>query len=210
MFILSSKGISRVLIGRILALALCILFGSPVAAATEADTTVVYLVRHAEKEPSQSSGQAGDPDLTDGGRARAELLAAMLRAEKIDRLHSTDFTRTLGTARPLAGKLGLKVDLYDPRELKGFAAELLAVGGRHVVIGHSNTTTILTELLGGEPGTEIDEPTEYDRLYVVIIDADGRALTLNLRYGSPPSGGHEQKGSAGSNDGTAENPGRNH
>ena len=49
--------------------------------------------------------------------------------------------------------------------------------------GHSNTTPSLAGLLGGEPGSKIDEAGEYDRLYVITVDKDGTAQSLLLRYG---------------------------
>ena len=93
--------------------------------------------------------------------------------------------RTRSTAAPLAEALGLKVRLYDPRDLEAFARRLKEEGGRHLVVGHSNTTPELVGLLGGEPGTAIDEAVEYGRLYVVVIDAGGRAGSMLLRYGRP-------------------------
>ena len=55
---------------------------------------------------------------------------------------------------------------------------------RILVAGHSNTTPKLVELLGGNPGPPIDEKTEYDRLYVVVLGADGAVTTTLLRYGA--------------------------
>jgi hypothetical protein len=37
--------------------------------------------------------------------------------------------------------------------------------------------------LGGKPYGAIDEKGEYDRLYVVTVDASGEATTVLLRYG---------------------------
>jgi len=58
--------------------------------------------------------------------------------------------------------------------------------GRHLVLGHSNTTPQLVEALGGEPGAPIEE-MEYDRLYIVTL-MDGRTSTVLLRFGSPYEG----------------------
>jgi len=56
--------------------------------------------------------------------------------------------------------------------------------GTHLVVGHSNTTPPLTELLGGEGGEPIVEATEYDRLYRVDITKDGSASSKLMRFGA--------------------------
>jgi phosphohistidine phosphatase SixA len=140
--------------------------------------TVVYLVRHAEKASAEK-----DPELTEAGRARALALARTLGDAGIDTIHSTDFKRTRQTAEPLAERLGLAVRTYDWDEMEALAAAMHAAGGRHLVVGHSDTTPELVGLLGGEPGPAIDEPSEYDRLYVVTIAPDGSVTSTLLRYG---------------------------
>lgn len=145
----------------------------PVAQATAHQ---VFLVRHAEK-------QSGDnPSLTDAGEQRAETLAVLLSNEGITHIHSTDYKRTLETAAPLAARTGIEVTLYDPRDLAAFADELIATPGRHLVVGHSNTTPQLAEALGGEPGSEINEASEYDRLYVITLSGSGVSSEIR-RYG---------------------------
>lgn len=137
----------------------------------------VFLVRHAEKKTGD------DPSLTLAGEARALALADLLEDANIERIHSSDYKRTRETAAPLAARLSLEVELYDPRDLPGIAQRLKAEGGRHLVVGHSNTTGELTELLGGEGGAPIVEATEYDRLYHVTTGADGETVSTLLRFG---------------------------
>ncbi|MFT5776027.1 SixA phosphatase family protein [Hyphomonas sp.] len=138
----------------------------------------IYLVRHAEK-------QAGDgPSLTPAGAMRADLLAETLRDTRIVRIYSTDYARTRETAAPIARAVSVSVTLYDPSDLSAFASQLKAESGIVLVVGHSNTTPALVDFLGGEPGTDIDEPAEYDRLYVVSIRGD-RVETELRRYGAP-------------------------
>jgi len=138
----------------------------------------VFLVRHAEKTKAKS-----DPALTEDGQARAQVLANMLKDAGITHIHSSDYIRTRDTAAPLAKRLGLTVEIYDPRDLPAMAERLKLAGGRHLVVGHSNTTPQLTALLGGEAGSPIVEASEYDRLYVVNISADGAATSVLLRFG---------------------------
>ena len=139
---------------------------------------VAYLVRHAEKQTGP------DPALTDPGKLRASALAGLMRDEGIDAIFSSDFRRTRETAAPVAAVLDKEIEIYDARDLSGLAEQLRARGGRVLVVGHSNTTPELARLLGGEPGTPIDEATEYDRLYVVTVIENGRVETDLRRYGS--------------------------
>jgi broad specificity phosphatase PhoE len=151
---------------------------APVAAASPEDTAVVFLVRHAEKT---SDGE--DPALTAAGRERARQLARLLADSGVGAVYSTDFKRTLDTAKPLAAAAGLRVRLYDWDALAALAAELTAMPGRRLVVGHSDTTPELVGLLGGEPGPPIDEADEYDRLYMVTVAPGGTVTTIVLRYG---------------------------
>ena len=154
----------------------------PAAAPDGQEATVIYLVRHAEKVMDHEE-DPGNPPLTEAGAARAEDLVRVLGDAGVTRIFSSEYERTLATARPLAARLDLEVEAYNPRDLEGFAAQLREMTGRIVVSGHSNTTPELVGFLGGEPGEPIVD-AEYDRLYVLTIQADGQVTTLLLRYGS--------------------------
>ena len=144
-----------------------------------ADPVVVYLVRHAERAEDGTN----DPPISEVGEARAQELAALLKDAGIDHVHSTDLKRTRQTGAPLLERTALSVEVYDPRDLTAFAATLKATPGRHLVLGHSNTTPDLVAALGGSPEGAIEE-AEYDRLYVVVIPARGPVSTVLLRYGA--------------------------
>jgi probable phosphoglycerate mutase len=138
---------------------------------------VVFLVRHAEKVDASENS-----NLSTAGIARAAALATTLHDAGIEHVHSTDFIRTKKTASPIANERGVTISLYDAGDLPAFVEQLKSKGGRHLVVGHSNTTPKLVELLGGEPGSRIQEK-EYDRLYIVTIDKDGVASTVLIRFG---------------------------
>ena len=140
--------------------------------------SVVYLVRHAEKADTGK-----DPELTTEGVGRANELARLLKDAGVTHIWSTDFKRTRATAAPLATKLRLTVETYDPTNLLAFATKLKSIPGRHLVVGHSNTTPGLVEALGGTPGIPITE-TEYDRFYVVTLGQN--IATVQLRFGAAP------------------------
>jgi 2,3-bisphosphoglycerate-dependent phosphoglycerate mutase len=147
------------------------------AAASSSD--LIVLVRHAERDGPSAS----DPGLTATGSERALELARLLADAGITRIHSTEARRTRETAQPLARALGIEVELYDGRDLAALASRLRSEPGRHLVVGHSNTTPELAERLGGEPHGEIVEEWEYDRLYLLTPESGGKMRTVLLRFG---------------------------
>lgn len=167
-------------------LAVCLLAASSLVPLGEveaqSDATVVYLVRHAERAEDGTS----DPVISLPGWDRARLLATMLQDAGLTNIHTTDFQRTRGTGRPISEATGIPMEVYNPRDLAGFAEELREMGGRHLVLGHSNTTPGMVSALGGDPGSGIDE-MEYDRLYIVTLTDDG-ASTVLIRFGAPFEG----------------------
>ena len=140
----------------------------------------VFLVRHAEKVDKSK-----DPELSDAGKDRALKLAQVLKSTLIEEVYSTDYIRTRETAAPTAEHFGLETRLYNPKTLKDLADTLTANAVPALVVGHSNSTPNLVKLLGGDPGTPINEPSEYDRLYVITKIPNGQVSTVLLRYGSP-------------------------
>lgn len=146
-------------------------------AASAADHSVVYLVRHAEKILHEGK----DPELTRKGLQRAKLYADMFRDAGITGLYSTDYKRTQATVEPLATLLKQSVTSYNPNKLNELANTLRDEPGVYFVSGHSNTTPDLVIALGGNAGNEINEEQEFDRVYQVIINADGTVYTHRLR-----------------------------
>ena len=158
-------------------------------------TSAIFLVRHAERadDGPESNRMAMDPEMRDdpplsaAGLARAALLATMLKDAGITTVHSTDYARTRQTGQPTADALGLELQIYRANDLEAVAEHLLAAPGRHLVVGHSNTTPDLAAALGGDPGPPI-ESLEYDRLYLLIPSGEG-VRTVLIRFGEPFRGG---------------------
>jgi phosphohistidine phosphatase SixA len=151
-----------------------------------AQGSLIYLVRHAETDGEQAMDPR-NPPLSEAGAARAAALARTLADAGLTSIHSTDLQRTRSTAAPVAAATGLEVELYDPFDQSAMTTlleRLTTGGGRHLIVGHSNTTPALVEALGGDPVSEIPE-TEYDRLNVVSVAAGGEVVSTLLRYGAP-------------------------
>lgn len=138
-----------------------------------AGDTVYYLFRHGEKV-----ADVPDPGLTVEGQARAEKLAELLKDAGVTRIFSSDYNRTRETVAPLAAATGIAIEIYDPRDLEGFARDLKGMDGVIVISGHSNTTPELAALISGQE-TEPMPESEYDRFYMVVLTDDGESV-LNV------------------------------
>lgn len=147
-----------------------------VAAPVAAASVTVVLVRHAERLDDSPNSP-----LNDVGRGRVERLRTLLADVDFTHVHSTNLTRTLDTARPIAEDDGVELIIYSPGELEQLAETIRATPGRHLVSGHSNTTPQLAEALGGDPHGPIDH-MEYDRLYIIVIQPGRPAVTTLLRF----------------------------
>lgn len=82
----------------------------------EPAVTTVYLVRHGATEWNHSRRAQGtaDIDLNDAGRAQAEETADHLADLELSAVYSSDLKRAMDTARPIAARHGLEVDI-EPR-----------------------------------------------------------------------------------------------
>jgi broad specificity phosphatase PhoE len=145
------------------------------SAATALAQKAVFVARHGEKFSEE------DERLTDAGKARAHRLASMLKDSGVAAVYSTDTERTIGTAKPLADRLGQKVRIYpNPSALsetlrRDNAADVV------LVVGHSNSVPALLEALGCTEKVSI-AGDEYDNLFVVVPAKDAKPTLLRLRY----------------------------
>ncbi|MBK6267177.1 histidine phosphatase family protein [Marivirga sp. S37H4] len=122
----------------------------------------IYFVRHAEKENSIND----NPSLAVEGVIRSVDLASWFKNIKVDTVFSSDYLRTIETAKPLLDAKNLELGKYNPSDYEGFAKILQEISADTiVVIGHSNTILEQIEVLGAEkPQGEIAE-SEYDKIF---------------------------------------------
>ncbi len=149
-----------------------------------AQKTTVILVRHAEK----AAEPANDPPLTAEGRARAQALWRAVKDAGINAVITTQLARTVQTAAPTASQLHLTGEVVQAGGAT-HPVEVAAAVKRHagqtvLVVGHSNTIPAIIAALGAPEPPAICDP-EYDGLYVVQLDASGKATLLRTRYGAP-------------------------
>lgn len=127
---------------------------------------VIFVVRHMEKEDSTL-----DPGLTAEGVRRADALAQLLSNADIERIYSTLYRRSTGTALPLARTLAIPVEFYQPDAGDALVATLLDAGQSALVVGHSNTVANLVNALGGS-AEELSED-RYGDIFQLVIRVDG-------------------------------------
>ena len=147
--------------------------------------TIVILVRHADRASTPSA----DPPLTSAGVARAHDLAIALRDAGVQAIITTQFSRTMATAAPLAELLGSTPEVIPdsgPSHAREVARVIL---GRHagqtiLVVGHGHTVPAIITALGAVAPPPICESV-YDGLYIVTIPAEGSPRVVRARYGVP-------------------------
>jgi phosphohistidine phosphatase SixA len=149
--------------------------------AQQKETTVVYLVRHAEKDLSNPGDK--NPPLTEQGKLRARHLAEKLKKEKIGAIYSTKFDRTLSTVQPLADQKKLPVKTYNGIDYQALKKMIEEDKGKTIVIcGHSDNLIPIMKTFGAAPPVEKITDSEYDNLFKMMITPEGKATATVEKY----------------------------
>lgn len=157
------------------------------------DIFTIYLVRHAERD--DEGARVRDPGLSEAGIRRSQNLATIFKETDINRIYSTNYRRTRLTAAPVAESKMIEPEVYDAGELNKFCALLLSRKEDALVVGHSNTTSVLAGLLAGKDIPPMSESV-YDRLYVVVICGESVKIhLLNQGFVQEESPGEKSSGS---------------
>lgn len=168
--------------------------GSRAAAQT---STLVFLVRHAEK----AAQPAADPLLTPEGDARARALAQTLSNAGITAIITTQYARTQRTASPLAELLHVTPEVVPiaagaasnpqaaadnlARHAQAVADAVRRHAGQAVlVVGHSNTISLVTAALGGPKLADLCDG-DYDQLFILELPPSGAPRFVRAHYGAP-------------------------
>ena len=109
------------------------------------DSTVFYLIRHAEKDRTDSSNK--NPHLNPDGIIRAEKWGEIFEKIELDEIYSSPYYRTQETLAPSALKHDLKITTYEPGKLYSKQWISLCSGKTILIVGHSNTIPQLVNKL---------------------------------------------------------------
>lgn len=148
--------------------------------------TYVFIARHAEKDLEHADQR--DPPLTEAGRARAKLLADMLRDADLAAIYSTPFKRNRDTALPIAERSGAPIRTVKQTDFDGLVRSIgnECAGRSALYVGHTSTVCKVLRALGGPSIPDLDE-TNYSTLFVAVLvrRRDISATTCRvLRYGA--------------------------
>lgn len=148
----------------------------------EGGTVVIYVVRHAEKQPvpeDAPEAERKDPPLSHTGQLRAMGLVEDVPIREIKAVYVTNTKRSRDTASAVLALNGVKPIIYPPQDVEGLVARIKRRRGESVlVVGHSNTIPPLLEELGVER-PEISEDQYGDMWVVTLVDEQA---TLELKH----------------------------
>lgn len=153
------------------------------------DSTVVILVRHAEKAAIGGGFFNSNPPLTPDGERRARDLYAIARRYGVDAVFVTQFQRTRQTAAPTAKGLGLAPRMIPMQGGERLARETVdSIFAHHagqavLVVGHQTSVSRMVELLGGPVLGDICS-LSYSNLFVVVLTPGRPARVTRTHYGA--------------------------
>jgi len=143
--------------------------------------TQITIVRHADIIGGVN------PSLTAEGVLRAEALRDRYANSNIAAVYSTNASRTIQTATPIALAHGLEVITYSRASE---VAELVLndhPGELVVIVGHSNTVGPIAEEFGADLPAGFSHPIDeldFDNMLLVLVNADGDASAFHTTYGT--------------------------
>lgn len=155
------------------------LFGALNASAQEVPVSKIILVRHAEK----ASDDPRDPSLSEKGKQRAVLLAALLKDVPVDAFYATPYKRTTQTIAVLAEANGHKIQNYKPMDKANLAEIVQAGKGKTIVIaGHSNTVPPMVNALIGKEEYPLMDDNDYGKIWILVFKGDKLVDRTVLNY----------------------------
>tara|TARA_B110000003_G_scaffold53347_1_gene53130 strand:+ start:84869 stop:85363 length:495 start_codon:yes stop_codon:yes gene_type:complete len=142
------------------------------------EVSTYYLIRHAEK--LRIDKQENNPKLNIDGIKRAESWKEVFSKVKFDAIYSTDYIRTISTAKPISEKQKLPILLYNTSEMYSKNFQKNTLGKTVLVVGHSNTTNVFAnKILGIKKYSEINDRNNAN-LYIVTKVGD-KATSILLK-----------------------------
>ena len=148
-------------------LVLAVVFSSLISCNQEEADTTYYLIRHAEKDRTDKANR--NPYLNNIGQERAKKWANYFKDIKLDAVYSTNYNRTMQTAKPTAESKKIEIQNYDPRNMYDTIFQKKTKGKTVLIVGHSNTTPQFVNKILKEQKYEDINDNDNTSLFIVSI-----------------------------------------
>ena len=143
------------------------------------EVTTYYFIRHAEKLRVDKTDR--NPNLNSKGFKRAEAWKEVFSNISFDAIYSTDYNRTMLTAKPTADSKNLPILMYNPRDMYSKTFQNQTKGKTILVVGHSNTTNVFAnKVLGFDKYEEIKDNNNSNLYIVTIMNGNSSSILLQI------------------------------
>jgi len=139
-------------------------------------TTTYYLIRHAEKDRTNTTNK--NPNLNSNGVIRAEKWAKHFENIVLDAVYSTDYNRTQQTAAPTAKSKDLIVQSYNSSKMYDSIFKKNTKGKTVLVVGHSDTTPVFANIILGQKKYKNMADNDNASLYIVTVFNDKKSSEI--------------------------------
>lgn len=143
------------------------------------EITTYYFIRHAEKDTTDSGK---DPELTGQGRERAQKWVEVFKDVEFDLIYSSDYKRTLNTAKPIAESQGKEIALFNTKKLNDRDFQEKTKGKKVLIVGHSNLNPQWVNYILEEQKYEDLSEAQYGSLFIATIHPDGSRTSEVLYF----------------------------
>jgi len=143
------------------------------------EVTTYYFIRHAEKLRVDKTER--NPNLNSKGLKRAEAWKEVFSNISFDAIYSTDYNRTMLTAKPTADSKNLPILMYNPRDMYSKTFQNQTKGKTILVVGHSNTTNVFAnKVLGFDKYEEIKDNNNSNLYIVTVMNGNSFSILLQI------------------------------
>jgi len=150
---------------------LCFLFCAQLSYTQSLDSkdrlseSVFYFIRHAEKDRSNPENK--NPELNQQGKIRALNWLYFFREIPLEKIYSTNYNRTIQTVKQIAEEKNITISYYSPEKIdvENFKKQNKSMS--ILVVGHSNTTPELVNLIIGEKKFEKMDDNDNSSMFVI-------------------------------------------
>ena len=148
------------------------------SACNSEEMTTYYLIRHAEKDRTNKANR--DPSLNKKGQERVKIWTNYFENIDLDAVYSTQFKRTMQTAKTIAENKSLEIQNYDPLKMYDAVFQKETKEKKVLIVGHSNTTPSFVNKILGEKKYKNMNDRDNSTLYIVTIKGDEKTSIIEI------------------------------